>query len=741
MNRALRIRVVRVLLFVLIAWIGGASQGVGQDKEARERIFKQGYDALTAGRLDESIASFRKCLELSPQDADCAYNMACSYTLKKDVDAGLEWLGKSIEWGYNDLDHLRQDPDLKALRQDARYQALVKQLQRRVRMIRTPEVTLDLIVMIEGSMGFGAGILFGKDRDRAYIATANHLVRKNEKVARELRVLSRMLPDTWIDARLMEHFSQEKELDLAVLSVDGFATRDVDVCSLPFNRIGDTDGLRRGNEVYPVGYPNAIRWGMPLKPDYVAQVSRPQIAFQSGFVRGGHSGGGLITARGDLVGMIRADEAPLAVATDLRAILDALRQWNYPVQLRRSNTPSPLFAAASTSDSTGVQRALQAPCVDVEERFEGWTALQKAAEKGATMIVADLLRAGAKPGERIDNPKYKDYSALQLAAGDGFVDIVRLLLDAGVRPDDTGGYRDTALALAVDEGHRNVVNALRRAGAKADFVRVPGVSDPTLRGAAGGGLVEVARLLIELGAPVNDVYFDGTKYDTALFAAIRNYQVDMVKFLLAAGADPNVMDKNRATSALSTVIFQSWHEENDHPAGGAKQPELLRIARMLIDAGARLDDIGGGGISSSEPEQRAEYRKTAIGLAVEYGQIELVKLLREKGANVNERNGEGRTALHEAAEMSRGSSTAQFEVLRLLLAAGADVNATDKYKDPPLCRALWGTPQHPRITIAEILLKAGARSLMMGQCHHQSGRSWAPDAALDRLLRSYGAKE
>ena len=107
------------------------------------------------------------------------------------------------------------------------------------------------------------------------------------------------------------------------------------------------------------------------------------------------------------------------------------------------------------------------------------------------------------------------------------------------------------------------------------------------------------------------------------------------------------------------------------------------------------------------------------------------------GAKVNETDGRGQTALHEAAETG---GPRQLALLEILLGAGADVNAQGYRGDPPLCRALWGDPANPRIKIVEILLKAGARPVTMEQCNWKSGRAWAPDRAIDALLRSYGAR-
>lgn len=75
----------------------------------------------------------------------------------------------------------------------------------------------------------------------------------------------------WRRARLLPAVS-DSELDLAILAVDGVVGPDLDFCALPLDLGGDSSRLRRGDVVYPVGYPGGILWAMPLLPDHASQV-------------------------------------------------------------------------------------------------------------------------------------------------------------------------------------------------------------------------------------------------------------------------------------------------------------------------------------------------------------------------------------------------------------------------------------------------------------------------------------
>ena len=278
-------------------------------------------------------------------------------------------------------------------------------------------------------------------------------------------------------------------------------------------------------------------------------------------------------------------------------------------------------------DTNAVERLLRAPCVRVDERHDGWTALHKAAEAGATAIVRGLLQAGAQTGARIDNP-YKDFTPLQLSADRGHADVVRLLLEAGVDTEETG-RRGTPLELAVWGGHREVVQVLRHAGARTEFMRGKGLGTQPLHEAARTGKVEVVKLLIDLGANVNNADSSGA---TPLLNAVEARRgVEVVKLLLAAGAQVNFKNGNPLEGVITACKQDDQTEERGEPS---KEPGLLKIAKVLIDAGARLDHVAGEG----------ESRKTAIGLASEYGQADVVKFLLKAGAKVNETDGRGETA-------------------------------------------------------------------------------------------------
>ena len=196
-----------------------------------------------------------------------------------------------------------------------------------------------LIVMIDatalGESRFGAGIVFGIENDRLFVATANHVVRapngqtfvpSEEAYARFYSAQEREVP-----VRVLPMF--DPDLDLAVVAIDGVADNWLDIITFPFQLLGTSDTLQWGSGVHPIGYPERYPWGTPVKPDRVSRVD-DGIIFQSNYLRAGHSGGGLFDTRWRLVGMVTEEpKPPLSRAVPIEKILARLREWHLPVSL------------------------------------------------------------------------------------------------------------------------------------------------------------------------------------------------------------------------------------------------------------------------------------------------------------------------------------------------------------------------------------------------------------------------
>ncbi len=88
-------------------------------------------NAYTAnGMYENGLKVDLKLARLRPDDPLVCYNLACSYSLLGRYKRALEFLGKAIDLGYDDLHHLEDDSDLDSLREEDDYKILIDKLKR-----------------------------------------------------------------------------------------------------------------------------------------------------------------------------------------------------------------------------------------------------------------------------------------------------------------------------------------------------------------------------------------------------------------------------------------------------------------------------------------------------------------------------------------------------------------------------------------------------------------------------------
>jgi ankyrin repeat protein len=140
---------------------------------------------------------------------------------------------------------------------------------------------------------------------------------------------------------------------------------------------------------------------------------------------------------------------------------------------------------------------------------------------------------------------------------------------------------------------------------------------------------------------------------------------------------PDVNGRN--DSGFTPLCYATSHDDRK-----------AKIVELLIHAGADVNLACGG------------REETPLHLAADSGDAASVKLLLAAGARVNARNFQDSTPLYVAAD---GSSP---EVVALLLKAGAEIDARGVGGNTPLLNAMSNGSGQPARTITELLLAAGA---------------------------------
>jgi hypothetical protein len=207
--------------------------------------------------------------------------------------------------------------------------------------IHSVDLAKRLVAMVEQGEKYGSGIIVGISNNRLYIVTARHLVvDSNSQVdRRKFTVYLSFMPGEQLEATASDETSVD--LDLAVLVVNDIEKKGVRREDIPLQLLGNPTTLARQDDVYVIGNPHRHRWELPGRPDGIQSVGN-RIRFQSGFIRAGHSGGGLFDRSWNLVGMVIVDSTTSAIAVPINQILTQLKEWNIPVNLEMVDITHPM---------------------------------------------------------------------------------------------------------------------------------------------------------------------------------------------------------------------------------------------------------------------------------------------------------------------------------------------------------------------------------------------------------------
>jgi ankyrin repeat protein len=293
----------------------------------------------------------------------------------------------------------------------------------------------------------------------------------------------------------------------------------------------------------------------------------------------------------------------------------------------------------------------------------------------------------------------------------------------------------TPLQYAAREGNVEVGKVLIAAGADVNAPEPQHNFTPLLI-AIYNGKYDFASLLIENGANVND----GSLYMAVELRNMDTYSnrpnppemdrtltaTDIIKILLARGADPNLVFEKKPpqiqTQGTVTV-----------PAGAtafyrAVKASDVTVMRMLLEKGANAGlaiknggtplmlAVGGGPARAQEEE--------VVDKAGRADLIEVMKIILDAGADVNAINDQDNTALHLAAQ--RGSD----RVVQYLISRGAKFDVKNKQGKTPIEIA-------PKRT-AELLAKLTNSSVPSEQpaVAASAAASISPDAGAKAILEA-----
>ncbi|QYS96681.1 hypothetical protein H0G86_003921 [Trichoderma simmonsii] len=256
---------------------------------------------------------------------------------------------------------------------------------------------------------------------------------------------------------------------------------------------------------------------------------------------------------------------------------------------------------------------------------------------GKDMIkVCAIMRSGNLPVQ-LDRGDENGETALMIATQNKNLPFVQWLLENGADVNGLNNMKQSALHFAIQAGNTAIIQEI------------------------------LAR------QPNFDV-IDGPSKKTILQSAL--HEPAILSMLLAAGADPECVNAagdtlinaavlSRKSDVVSLLIEQNVNIE--HPDSSGRAPILAAVSyvqdaslvRLLAEGGAKLSGVDVNG-------------RSLLHLAID-GPPEIIKILLEFGKYIrpNQEDSKKRTPLMTA------TCTSNLECLKLLIKAGADVNALD----------------------------------------------------------------
>jgi len=354
---------------------------------------------------------------------------------------------------------------------------------------------------------------------------------------------------------------------------------------------------------------------------------------------------------------------------------------------------TPLTLACANGDAALVDKLLAAGAEANAARWDGETALMIAAGVGNVKTVNLLIGHGANVNAAESR---RGQTALMWATAERHPEVVKTLIARGaeVRAASKRGF--TALVFAATKNDSQSAQALLDAGADPNYTLPNG---PTvLNVAASYRSTAVAILLTDRGADPNVPDREG---HTPLHIAARFGDLALVAKLLAKGAHVNARTAAAplpAGGAGGSALFHFVAGEQTALMLAAKE-DHVDVMRALVAAGA-------------DAKLKAQDGTTLLSAAAGSGHLDAVQYAYELDPDVKIVSSvTGATLLHAAVlgTADRAPQDQVCEVIRFLAAHGAALDETDVRGRTPLFYAKRSPLGRAATLLHDLIIKSGAQ--------------------------------
>lgn len=330
-----------------------------------------------------------------------------------------------------------------------------------------------------------------------------------------------------------------------------------------------------------------------------------------------------------------------------------------------------------------------------------------AAVQGDTAKAINLIKAGESPNAT----DRKGRTALELAIIKRHPGTAKALLSAGADPNLMGAYGWAPIHWAAIRGQREVAAAL--VAANADLNQLSRrTSAPALVEAVMANQPGMVQFLIDAGADLDQK--EGRRHGgTALHVAIRLKRPNLARMLIEAGARTDIPNSRQVTArALALQLRQSdvvaMMEAPVSPRDLAARSAPRRSSSRSLSVDDRfIEALRSSDLGELNAILRDGFRvqswsfqgRNALEWSIRYKEVRVVERLIQAGLPIGEPGYQGLTPLHWAAR--EGSAP----ITRLLINSGASMDGKNPEDgSTPLVEAIWMN----EIAVAKLLIAAGA---------------------------------
>jgi len=273
-----------------------------------------------------------------------------------------------------------------------------------------------------------------------------------------------------------------------------------------------------------------------------------------------------------------------------------------------------------------------------------------------------------------DNPKY-GWTALHYAVNGLHLETAEVLVNAGANVNARDSRMRTPLMTLVSDFRFRRTDADRTAkNRKVEAIAFMLIQNGALVNATdksedtalimdsrvASASPILVQILVDGGANVNH---QGKFNKTALMLAAANNRLAWVDLLLDLGADPNLQDVAGKTALRSVVARHERSSRVTLLRAMGRKKDMTNMVRLLLIGGA-------------DPNVNSETKSTVLGEAAASGDADMVRILLEAGAEVDETDQFGTTPLMIAAQLLEKREASA--VAQVLIDHRADPSIEDK---------------------------------------------------------------